>query len=72
LNVNVVGPLATKAFAILFEKHGALIVLVDDVLHCVITLGREEISGPQHLWHDIVHANQFSLGGAVGVDFLSS
>jgi hypothetical protein len=45
-NINMAGAFATGALAVLFEKDGALIVLVDDILRRVITLCREEISSP--------------------------
>jgi hypothetical protein len=71
-NVNMAGLLAARTLAILFEKDGTLIVLVDDILCRIIALCGKEISSPQHLRHDVVHANQFGLGGTAGIDFLSS
>ena len=70
-DVNMSGPFAAGTLTVLFKKDGALIVLVDNVLRRVVTLCGEEIPSPQHLWHDVVYANQFRLRGTAGINLLS-
>ena len=64
------GALATGSFAILLQQHGTLIVLEDNVLTNTITLGFQKVSRPQDGWHQIIHSNEFRLGGASSVQLL--
>ena len=70
-DVNMSGPFAAGTLTVLFKKDGTLIVLIHDVLRRVVTLCGEEISSPQHLWHDVVYADQFRLRGTAGINLLS-
>ena len=70
-DVNMAGSFAAGTLTVLFKKDGALIVLIDNVLRRVVTLRGEEILSPQHLWHDVVHADQFRLRGTAAINLLS-
>ena len=60
-NIDVLRALAARSFAILFQKDGTLIVLVDDICCDGVALGFHEISCPADGWHAVIHRYQFTL-----------
>ena len=63
-NVYVAGFLAGGRAPVAFEKHGTLIVLMENVVGECVTLGTEKHTGPNGGGEEIASANDFSFGGA--------
>ena len=66
-DVDVSGALAAGAVPVLFQEHCALVILVDDGVSDAVALSLQKIACPEDLRHDVIDADEFSLGGAFGV-----
>ena len=63
-DVDVSGPLAARSLAVLFQKNGALVILVHDGVAYCIPLCLQKIAGPYDLRHDIACRHELCLGRA--------
>lgn len=70
--------LASWLLPVLLKQYGtSFVVFEHDVVHHMLSvtpypLCLEEIVSPYHLWHHIVHCNQFCLSRALGIQLLLS
>ena len=55
---------------VFLKQNCALVVLVQDCIGEVVTLGAKKAVPPEQYWHYVIGGNQFCLGRAAGVDFL--
>jgi hypothetical protein len=69
-DVDVLGALATRGFAIFFEENGALIILEQDILGHIVTLSLQEVPSPTYCRHAVFDADKFRFRGAPRVNLL--
>ena len=68
--VNVLGVLGARALTVGFKKDTTLVVLIDNVVLDVVSLGCEEQTRPEDETDGIIDANQFRFSGAACIEFL--
>ena len=69
-DANVFCALGAGHFAIYFKEDGTLVVLLNQGVGHVITLGLDEIKAPQYGRHCVIDADNLRFSGASGVNLL--
>jgi hypothetical protein len=67
-NVDVLRVSAARSFPVLFQKNRALVVLEQDIIPDVVTLGLQEIPGPAYCQHEVISTHDLSFRRAAGVE----
>jgi hypothetical protein len=70
LNIDVLRTLAAQSFSILFQKNCALVVLDQNIVLNLVSLGFHEVSSPTDHWHEVVGTNDFLFRRASGIELL--
>ena len=68
----MIGPFLTGCLSILLKKNSALVVLVNDVVGHIISIGLQEQPCLQNGRHKVVHTYHLRFGGATGIQLLFS
>ena len=61
---------SSQGIPILLQKNGTLFVLAQAIMPEIVPLCRNEISGPEDDWQEVVNAHNFCLHGTFCVDIL--
>ena len=60
-NVDMLRSLPTRSLPVRLKKHGALVVLEQNVVLDMVTLSFHKVTGPANCWHEIVRSNDLAL-----------
>jgi hypothetical protein len=69
-NIDVLCMLAAQSLSILFQKDCALVVLEQNIVLDLVSLGFHEVSSPTDCWHEAVSTHDFQFHRASGIEFL--
>jgi hypothetical protein len=69
-NINVLCMLAAQSFSILLQKNCALVVLEQNIVLNLVSLGFHEVSSPTDRWHEVVGTYDFRFRSASSIELL--
>jgi hypothetical protein len=69
-NIDVLRTLAARSFSILFQKNCALVVLEQNIVLNLVSLGFHEVSSPTDRQHEVVGTYDFQFRRASSIELL--
>jgi hypothetical protein len=69
-NIDVLRMLAAQSPSILFKKNCTLVVLEQNIVLNLVSLGFYKVLSPTDCWHEVVSTHDFQFHRALGIELL--